>query len=68
MSSKQVVLGVERVRIPELLFQPSLVGVDQAGLPEIVMALLKRMPQDVAEEVAAGGLLLTGGNAGFAGE
>jgi actin-related protein len=55
------------VRVPELLFQPSLVGVDQAGLPEIIMALLKGMPEDVAEEVAAGGLLLTGGNASFEG-
>lgn len=32
----QLHLNVERVRVPEVLFQPSIAGLDQAGLVEIV--------------------------------
>jgi hypothetical protein len=65
----QLLLGVERVRVPELLMQPAaLAGVDQAGLPEVVGLVLRRLPKHVREAVAAGGVVVTGGNALFAGE
>ncbi|KAK5127278.1 hypothetical protein LTR08_004456 [Meristemomyces frigidus] len=35
-------LNVERIRVPEVLFQPSIAGVDQAGLVEIVGEILGR--------------------------
>ncbi|XP_020577704.1 actin-related protein 5 [Phalaenopsis equestris] len=36
-------LGVERFRCPEILFQPSMVGVDQAGLDEMTGVSLRRL-------------------------
>lgn len=63
----QISLSVDRVRVPELLLQPSLAGIDQAGLAELVMACLKRLQPHVAEACAQGGLLLTGGNAMYPG-
>eukprot|EP00878_Enallax_costatus_P012776 GHUV01013343.1.p1 GENE.GHUV01013343.1~~GHUV01013343.1.p1 ORF type:complete len:296 (+),score=148.35 GHUV01013343.1:90-890(+) len=64
----QIFLGVERFRIPELLFQPmALAGVDQAGLPELVAVSMKRLPRHVADAVAEGGVVLTGGNMLFPG-
>lgn len=65
----QLVLGVERVRVPELLYQPAaLAGVDQAGLGEVMGLVFQRLPKHVGDAVAAGGVVLTGGNACFAGE
>jgi hypothetical protein len=64
----QVVLGVDRIRVPELLLQPTLAGVDQAGVAEIVVTLLKQMPLELRQQVVQGGLLLTGGNSAFEGE
>jgi hypothetical protein len=65
----QLVLGVERIRVPELLYQPAaLAGVDQAGLSEVLGLMFRRLPKHIAEAVTAGGVVLTGGNACFAGE
>jgi hypothetical protein len=64
----QLVLGIERVRVPELLYQPSaLAGVDQAGFAEVLGLVFQRLPKHVGDAVAAGGVVLTGGNACFAG-
>eukprot|EP00775_Hariotina_reticulata_P012512 gene12512-12646_t len=64
----QLVLGVERIRVPELLIQPTaLAGVDQAGLPEVVAACLRRLPKHISAAVAAGGVILTGGSVLFPG-
>ncbi|KAG7702673.1 hypothetical protein KL930_005102 [Ogataea haglerorum] len=41
----QIHLNVERIRIPEILFQPSIAGVDQAGIVELAEdTLLRRLP------------------------
>lgn len=37
----QMRLNVERVRVPEILFQPHIIGVDQAGLSELLGTILK---------------------------
>lgn len=37
----QLHLNVERIRVPEILFQPFIVGLDQAGISEIIQSLLK---------------------------
>jgi len=64
----QLVLGVERVRVPELLYQPAaLAGVDQAGFAEVLGLVFQRLPKHIGDAVAAGGVVLTGGNACFAG-
>lgn len=37
----QLHLNVERIRAPEVMFQPSLAGVDSAGLLEVIEHILK---------------------------
>lgn len=39
--NSQLHLNVERIRVPEVLFQPHMAGVDQAGLGEIIEHVLK---------------------------
>lgn len=44
----QIHLNVERIRIPEIMFQPSITGIDQAGIVEVVEdTLLRRLPQEL---------------------
>ncbi|KAJ2783211.1 Nuclear actin-protein involved in chromatin remodeling [Coemansia javaensis] len=38
----QLHLNVERIRVPEIVFRPSLVGLDQAGLVETIDGVLRR--------------------------
>lgn len=79
----QVVLNVERIRVPEVVFQPSIAGVDQAGLAEIVGTLLRQRLAYPIEQQAENGtptgstvllrdqllrdVFLTGGNTLFKG-
>lgn len=37
----QLHLNVERIRVPEVTYQPSLAGVDSAGLLEVIELILK---------------------------
>jgi actin-related protein 5 len=58
----QLCLGLERIRSPEVIMQPQMVGIDQMGLPEAIMTVINRF------EVATRAKLLrriyvTGGNA-----
>jgi hypothetical protein len=61
-------LGVERFRVPEVLLQPPLAGLDEAGLPELVESCLGRLSAQERAACIAGGLLLVGGGSGFPGE
>lgn len=70
----QIHLNVERIRVPECVFQPSIAGVDQAGLVDIVGELVNGgfgMGTGGSEADGASLLLrdifLTGGNTLFAG-
>lgn len=36
----QLHVNVERIRVPEIYFEPSIAGLDQAGIPEIVQNIL----------------------------
>lgn len=38
----QLHINVERIRVPEIYFQPHITGLDQAGIPEVVQNLLMR--------------------------
>lgn len=65
----RMVLNVERIRVPEVIFQPSIAGVDQAGVTEILDSLLNRqldseVRQGVSQEVLKD-IFLTGGQALF---
>lgn len=52
----------ERFTVPELLFNPSDVGLDQAGIPETVMRSINSMPADVRSMLLAN-VVLVGGTA-----
>lgn len=69
----QIHLNVERIRVPEILFQPSIAGIDQCGLSELCeQTVLRRLPQeqgfsgDDSEEILRD-VFLTGGQALFKG-
>merc|ERR1719334_264134 len=43
----QVHLATETIRAPEILFQPSMLGLDQAGLAELIQFVLGKFPECV---------------------
>ncbi|GFR82480.1 actin-related protein 5-like [Elysia marginata] len=57
-------LGVEQIRCPELLFQPSMLGLDQAGLAETTEFILGKASPEVQARLVKH-VFLTGGNANF---
>ncbi|KAK5718724.1 Nuclear actin-protein involved in chromatin remodeling [Elasticomyces elasticus] len=66
--SAQLHLNVERIRVPEVLFQPSIAGVDQAGLTELIETLIgNRMAGHPAQGLLAKDVFVTGGYALFKG-
>jgi len=62
----QVHLATETIRTPELIFQPSMIGQDQAGLAELLEFVLDRFTPDVADRLA-NNVFLTGGLASVQG-
>ena len=64
----QIHLNVERIRVPEVVFQPAIAGVDQAGLIEIAANIINQRltsPQD--RDTILKDIFLTGGNTRFKG-
>uniref|UniRef100_UPI00398F6402 actin-related protein 5 isoform X2 n=1 Tax=Pristiophorus japonicus TaxID=55135 RepID=UPI00398F6402 len=57
----QLHLGSERIRVPEILFQPSLIGEEQAGIAETLQYVLDRYPKEQQDELVQN-VFLTGGN------
>ncbi|KAI9681503.1 MAG: Nuclear actin-protein involved in chromatin remodeling [Caeruleum heppii] len=52
--ANQLHLNVERIRVPEVVFQPGIAGVDQAGLVEICSdILLHRLPSSLPPSSAS---------------
>ena len=61
----QLHLNVERIRVPEVIFRPSIAGVDQSGLVEIAgLVLTERIPQSLGNDFLKD-IFLTGGNTLF---
>jgi actin-related protein 6 len=61
-------VGNERFQVPELLFNPSDVGMHEAGLPELVLQSINALPEGLRPDMLAR-VLVVGGNAkipGFA--
>ncbi|KAF2766470.1 actin-related protein, ARP5 class [Teratosphaeria nubilosa] len=66
--SNQFHLNVERIRVPEIIFQPHLAGVDQAGLVEIAEDILMgRLSGHAARDRILKDVFLTGGGVAFEG-
>lgn len=64
----QIHLNVERIRVPEVLFQPSIAGVDQAGLIEIIEGIImNRFSSPVQQTTLLKDIFLTGGSTLFRG-
>lgn len=65
----QIILGVERFRCPEVLFNPNFIGIDQSGLDEMVGVSLRRLPSWVQglEDKMTSSILVTGGSCLYAG-
>ncbi|KAF1983698.1 actin-like ATPase domain-containing protein [Aulographum hederae CBS 113979] len=64
----QVHLNVERIRVPEVVFQPSIAGLDQAGIVEIVSSIItERLADSPYRENILKDIFLTGGNTMFKG-
>lgn len=64
----QLHLNVERIRVPEVVFQPSIAGVDQAGIVEIAAGILtERLADSMYRDDILKDIFLTGGNTTFQG-
>ena len=64
--SHQIHLNVERIRIPEVVFQPAIAGLDQAGIIEITADIINQSlskPED--RDSVLKDIFLTGGNTMF---
>ncbi|XP_013922691.1 PREDICTED: actin-related protein 5 [Thamnophis sirtalis] len=62
----QLFLGTERIRVPEIVFQPSLIGEEQAGIAETMQLVLDRYSKDQQEKLVQN-VFLTGGNVMYPG-
>ncbi|OJD39927.1 chromatin remodeling complex subunit [Diplodia corticola] len=64
----QIHLNVERIRVPEVVFQPSIAGLDQAGIVEIASSILtERLADHPRQKDVLKDVFLTGGNTLFKG-
>uniref|UniRef100_A0A6Q2WYJ4 Actin-related protein 5 n=1 Tax=Esox lucius TaxID=8010 RepID=A0A6Q2WYJ4_ESOLU len=62
----QLFVGTERLRVSEILFQPSLIGEDQMGLMETLQYVLARYTPE-QQEALSRNVFLTGGNMQYPG-
>ncbi|AWP09451.1 putative actin-related protein 5 [Scophthalmus maximus] len=62
----QLFVGTERLRCPEIMFQPSLTGEDQMGLMETLQFVLARYTPE-QQEALVSNVFLTGGNMQYPG-
>ena len=61
-------INIERIRVPEVVFEPSMAGVDQAGIVEIAKdILMHRISDPKQREGLLRDVFLTGGNTAFRG-
>lgn len=64
--ANQIHLNVERIRVPEVVFQPGIAGVDQAGLVEIIEGIVMgRFSELDQQKLLLKDVFLTGGNTMF---
>lgn len=66
----QLHLNVERIRVAEVVFQPSIAGLDQAGIVEIAANILTQRlvsQSPTKQKEILQDVFLTGGNTGFMG-
>jgi actin len=59
-------LGNERIRCPEVLFKPSLLGLESAGIPELIRDSIMKCHPDL-QDLMFRNIILAGGNTMFPG-
>lgn len=57
-------MGVEMITVPEVLFNPSDIGLNQAGLAETIVQAVEACPEELSDAFYAN-ILLVGGNTKF---
>ncbi|SPR00147.1 unnamed protein product (mitochondrion) [Plasmodiophora brassicae] len=60
-------INAQRIRVPEVLFQPSIIGIDQCGISEAVMAVLSRSSCAAYREQMCRNVFTCGGTTLFRG-
>ncbi|XP_074588987.1 actin-like [Curcuma longa] len=63
---KVIKIGTERFRCPEVLFQPSMIGMESAGIHEIIYNCIMKCDEDIRKDLY-GNIILSGGNTLFHG-
>lgn len=64
----QMHINVERIRVPEIIFEPTMAGLDQAGIVEIASdILLHRISNPADRDGILKDIFFTGGNTAFQG-
>ena len=65
----QLHLNLERIRVPEVIFQPSIAGIDQAGIVDIAADMINHgfSSNERDRDALLKDVFLTGGNTMFAG-
>ncbi|XP_035227421.1 actin-related protein 5-like isoform X2 [Stegodyphus dumicola] len=48
----QLQLGIEQIRVPEIIFQPTMIGVEQAGIAETIEMVLARYTQNDQQKLS----------------
>ncbi|KAL1561157.1 Actin-97 [Salvia divinorum] len=61
-----ITIGAERVRCPEVLFQPSLIGTEAAGIHEMIYDSIMKCNEDIRKDLY-GNIVLSGGSTMFPG-
>lgn len=62
----QMHLNVERIRVPEVVWQPSIAGIDSAGIGEILENLLNNSLSATQRDTVVNDIFTTGGFTSFA--
>lgn len=63
--SQVITIGSERFRCPEVLFTPSLVGMEAAGIDETAFNSIRKCDVDIRKDLY-GNVVLSGGESGIA--
>jgi len=63
---QSITLKTERFCVPEVLFSPSDIGINQAGIAEAIVQTIKKCP-DVFSEQLFQNVIVSGGNTNFRG-
>ncbi|KAJ8576795.1 hypothetical protein ON010_g2411 [Phytophthora cinnamomi] len=61
---EQALMGVEMITVPEVLFNPSDIGLNQAGIAETIVQAVEACPEELSDAFYAN-ILLVGGNTKF---